>query len=75
MKAPSSVPRDDRDLLGQVETEFTRQFGGRVPDEEIRQTAADSLRPFERARIKDYILILALRAGRLRLRSRASAPA
>ena len=74
MIAPSSAPRDERDLLGQLETEFTRQFGDRVPDEEIRQTAADSLRPFERARIKDYVLILALRSGRLRLRSRASVP-
>jgi hypothetical protein len=75
MQAPMSPPRDERDLLGQLETELTRQFGGRIADEEIQQTATDSLRRFDRARIKDYVLILALRAGRLRLRSLASVPA
>ena len=75
MKSRWFAPRDERDLLGQLESELTQQFGDQVPDQEIRQVAADSLRPFEGARIKDYVLIFALRAGRLRLRSRALVPA
>ncbi len=75
MKSSASAPRDERGFLGQLESEFTQQFGDQVPDKEIRQIAADSLRPFEGARIKDFVLILALRKGRLLLRSRALLPA
>lgn len=75
MQTPTSPPRDENDLLGQLETELMRQFSGRIADKQIQQTATDSLRRFDRARIKNYVLILALRAGRLRLRSLASIPA
>ena len=75
MKAPPPASRGEINLLDQLEAELTRDFGSWLPEEVIRRTATDSLRPFDRARIKDYVPILAYRAAKLQLRSAALASA
>ena len=57
-----------RDHLSWVRSALSREFADRLDPATIERVAADEVAAFDEARIRDFIPILALRRGRLRLR-------
>jgi hypothetical protein len=57
-----------RDHLSRVCAVLSQEFAGRLDPEVIERVASDEVAAFEEARVGDFVPILAMRRGRLRLR-------
>jgi hypothetical protein len=67
-----TVDGDEIKLRKQLESaavNLSQEFAGRVPSEDVDRYLAEELQPFDEARVRDFVPILAERRTRSRLRS------
>jgi hypothetical protein len=66
------VSDDDLKVRRQLESaamSLSREFADRVPSEDVDRYLAEELQPFSKARVRDFVPILAERRTRLRLQA------
>ena len=59
---------EPREQLSWVSAILSREFADRLDDAIIERVAAEEVAAFDDARVRDFVPILAMRRGRLRLR-------
>jgi hypothetical protein len=62
------IQRPVADLLPRLRNQLEEEYGGSVPSDTIEQVAEQTLREFQRVKVREFVPVFAWRRARQRLR-------